>query len=436
MAVLTPKAIIEGRTSSRPSTAVIIGLALAGFGALLVMVFYFIFDGAEHTIVATFMAIPVGVIVISALLMLDRLEPEPPLKLLFLFLWGCGVAALIALVVNTLGIAILSYAVGSGRGQLLGASFMAPVVEETLKGSALLILFWRRRDEINGVTDCVLYAGMVAMGFAVIEDVNYFAEALGKSDATAVATFFVRTLFGPVGHPAFTSATGVGIAYAATGRHGTKGVLAVIGGWCLAMFLHMSWNLGSSFGLIGTGVSLLLILSWITVLIVLLVRDRRKLIGTIQHYLPLYIPAGIVTPTDITMLSSMRTRRAARRVIRSRLGVQAGKAISDYQLAATELALLHASATTRTVSPERFAFRQQWLTYLMGVARRAFMPPAYPPSPTMPAPPGNYPGPTQPGPAQPRPTQPGPAQPIPPGSYPGPGQPGPAQPGPSQQTYW
>lgn len=409
MAPLTPKAIIEGRTGSRPSPAVIIGLALAGGGALLVMITYFVLDGAVRTVLATFMAVPVGVVVIAALLFLDRFEPEPPLKLLFAFLWGCGVAALVALVINTFGIAVLSTAVGRGSGNFLGSSFLAPFVEESLKGSVLLIFLWRRRDEINGVTDCVLYAGVVAMGFAVIEDVNYFAEAMGRSGEEAVVTWVVRTIFGPVGHPAFTSATAVGVAYAATGRRGFKGVLAVFGGWCLAVFLHMSWNLGNNFGLIGMGISLLFILTWIVVLIVLLVRDRHRLIGTIQHFLPMYIQSGIVTPPDIAMLSTLRARRKARRAVRSRFGVQAGRAMADYQLAATELALLHASAATRTVSPERFAFRQQALTYLMGQAHQAFNPPApYQPGlnppgrQQLPPPPGPGPWPGPPGnPSQP-----------------------------------
>lgn len=395
MAPLTPKAIIEGRTRSRPSTAVIIGLILAGIGALLVMISYVVFNGATHTVVATLMALPVGVVVVAVLLFLDRFEPEPPLKLLFVFLWGCGVAALIALVVNTAGIVFLSFEIGKSGGNFLGTAFLAPVVEETLKGSVLLILLWRRRDEINGVTDCVLYAGMVGMGFAVIEDINYFGEALSKGGEVAIITWVARSIMGPISHPAFTSATGIGVAYAATGRHGGKGVLAVIGGWCLAIFLHMSWNFGNSFGLLGLGVSVLIAASWVTVLIILLVRDRHRLVGTIRHFLPMYIPSGIVTATDITMLSSLRNRRDARRVIRTRFGPRAAKAMEDYQLAATELALLHASATTKTVSPERFAFRQQNLTALMGQARAAFTPPGYPPR-GVPGPPGNFPGPSQP----------------------------------------
>lgn len=382
MAPLTPKAIIEGRTGGRPSAAVIIGLVLAGLGALVVMMTYFVLDGTLQTVVATFMALPVGVVVVAGLLFLDRFEPEPPLKLLFAFLWGCGVAALVALVVNTLGIAILSTAVGAGGGLLLGSSFLAPVVEESLKGSVLLILLWRRRDEINGLTDCVLYAGMVAMGFAVIEDINYFAEAMSRSGEEALVTWIFRTVLGPFGHPAFTSATAVGVAYAATARRGGKGVLGVIGGWCLAVFLHMSWNVGSDFGLIGLGVSLLIVLCWIVVLIILLVRDRHRLISTIRSYLPLYIPTGIVTPADIGMLTSLRERRNARRAIRSRSGAPAARAMADYQLAATELALLHASSSTRTVSPERFAYRQQALTYVMSQARQAFNPgPRFGPGP-------------------------------------------------------
>lgn len=167
-------------------------------------------------------------------------------------------------------------------------------------------------------------------------------------------TCVLRTAFGPVGHPAFTSATGVGVAYAATRPRGGKSVLVVIGGWCLAVFLHMSWNLGGSFGEAGMTISLLFTLDWITVLIVLLIQDRKRLIGAIGQYLPMYEVTGILTGMDIPTLSTLKTRRQARQAVRRRFESQAAKVMSNYN-GRPQLALLHASASTRTVAPQRFA---------------------------------------------------------------------------------
>ena len=96
------------------------------------------------------------------------------------------------------------------------------------------------------------------------------------------------------------------------------------------------------------------------------------MVGLIRRYLPAYEATGLVTPSDITMLASLRERRRARNWARSTGGMAAAAAMSDYQLAATELALLHAKAERGVVSPAGFRQRQHDLLALMHVARLAF----------------------------------------------------------------
>ena len=60
--------------------------------------------------------------------------------------------------------------------------------------------------------------------------------------------------------------------------------------------------------------------------------------------MPGYEPTGLVTPQDITMLSSLRDRRLARNWALATGGLPAASAMGNYQLAATELALLHEKA--------------------------------------------------------------------------------------------
>ncbi|WP_157683109.1 PrsW family intramembrane metalloprotease [Microlunatus soli] len=374
MPALTPKSVIEGRYRNRPTGGLIAGTIICGVCLLVVLAYDLLGAGPIHTVVGILLAVPSGLMVVGLLLLIDRLEPEPPTKMLFAFLWGAGVACLFALVINTAGIALIfTPQFGPKGGMMVGASIGAPIVEETLKGLVLLIFLWRSRDEIDGPTDGIIYAGMVGIGFAVVEDVNYYLQAMSTSGAALAFTFVLRGLLSPLCHPIFTSMTGLGITYAANHRGG-RGVLAVLAGWVGAMLLHATWNFSSSFGFGGLAVAYGILLVVIVILIVLLVRDRRRVVGLIRRYLPAYHATGSVTPADVAMLSTLRERSQARRWAAGRFGKIGKRAMADYQLAATELALLHSHAESRTVDPRRYAFRQDTLVRLMVDAHNVFAP--------------------------------------------------------------
>jgi hypothetical protein len=108
----------------------------------------------------------------------------------------------------------------------------------------------------------------------------------------------------------------------------------------------------------------------LVVLVMILVADRRRLVALIRHYLPPYRATGLVTGDDIAMLGSLRQRRRARAWARAAGGLPAAAAMGDYQLAATELALLHAKTRRGIITAETFAARQHDLLALMYFARR------------------------------------------------------------------
>jgi hypothetical protein len=95
-------------------------------------------------------------------------------------------------------------------------------------------------------------------------------------------------------------------------------------------------------------------------------------VGLIRHDLPAYAGTGLVTSDDIAMLSSLRARRQARNWARARGGMAAAAAMSDYQLAATELAMLHGKAARGVIDSRTFTARQHDLLALMHIARRSF----------------------------------------------------------------
>jgi len=375
-----PRAVLAGRPGGRTPTAFVVGIAITAACAIVALGI-----DAAQSVAATGGAAPFAValplallpvpLLVAVVLWMDRLEPEPRGNLAFAFGWGAGIAALAALIINTADLEYVTQpALGATTGEYVTATFGAPVVEETLKGLVIIGLLWRRRAEFDGPTDGVIYAAMVGLGFAMIENVGYYIDALVSPVRGGIAllgyTFVLRGLVSPLLHPIFTSMTGLGVAYSASRRHGAPWAVAL--GLFAAMVLHGTWNGLSLYGAAGLAAGYLIMACVLIALIVILVADRRRVIRLIRRYLPGYERTGLVAADDIAMLASLRARAAARRWARVVGGLPASRAMSDYQLAATELALARAKADRGVLDFNAFAEREHSLLTLMAVARHAF----------------------------------------------------------------
>jgi protease PrsW len=371
MPALSPQAILEGRVSNRAPVPLIIGLVVSGICLLLALAFYLSRGGPVGVVVGALLALPTAIVLIGLILLIDRLEPEPRLNLLFALGWGGGVAIIGALIVNTVSGVLLVPVLGSDSAERATMAVVAPIVEESFKGALLLLLLLWRRREIDGPTDGIVYAGLCGLGFAFVENILYYMRGLEGPEGQFWFMLIVRGVVAPLGHPLYTSMTGLGVAYAATHK-GPGRVFAIVGGWFAAVALHALWNGSTAAGVVGLlgayGVQALVLAA----VIVVLVRDRKRLVGLIQTYLPAYIPSGLVQPHDVQMLGSMAGRRDARQWARAQAGMTGVRAMGDYQLAATELALLHAHAQTGLVRPDEFQGRRDAIVGLMRAARDAF----------------------------------------------------------------
>ncbi|HLI38069.1 MAG TPA: PrsW family intramembrane metalloprotease [Streptosporangiaceae bacterium] len=378
--VFDPKAVIEGRPPGGHRAGLIAVIVLAAFCAIIVLGIDVLQSVATGRSVVPFLvALPFALapvpLLVAAVLLLDRLEPEPRANLTLAFLWGAGVAALLAVVINTAGMQYVTQpALGATSGEYVSATAGAPVVEESLKGLVLVGLLRWRRQELDGPTDGVIYAAMVGLGFAMTENIGYYMGAFVSPAHGGVRllayTFVLRGVLSPLLHPIFTSMTGLGAAYTASHRHAGW---ALPLGWLAAMLLHALWNGLSIFGLAGVAVAYAILQGVLVLILAVLVADRRKVVRLITRFLPGYAPTGLVTQADVRMLSTLRGRRRARSWARSAGGLPAAAAMGDYQLAATELALLHQKAERGVISPVRFAARQQALLALMRRARGEFL---------------------------------------------------------------
>jgi RsiW-degrading membrane proteinase PrsW (M82 family) len=277
--------------------------------------------------------------VVWAFLWLDRYESEPPGLLAFAFAWGAGVATFGALVVNTASLEAIRAA---GGDVTAAAAVVAPVVEESLKGLAVLLVLLVRRREFDGIVDGIVYAGMAGIGFAFIENVLYLGRALDESGAAgAVFVFVLRCVVSPFAHPLFTAATGVGIGIAARTRNPLVAVGAPILGWCVAVALHGAWNLSAASGLDGFVAAYVVVQMPVFLGVALVaVLARRREGRLIARHLEVYGSTGWLARSELAMLCSLPARRDARSWAQRTGGPRARRAMRDFQELGSELAFL------------------------------------------------------------------------------------------------
>jgi protease PrsW len=220
---------------------------------------------------------------------MDRYEPEPFWLLSAAFFWGAVVATLMAIFINSFGEGLVSAALGAPQTssivQSSTASFVAPFVEESCKGSGLLVLWilsalWLH--EVDGALDGAIYGGVIGLGFTLTEDVLYVGSAAAQGGAAAfTALYLVRTVAAGLSHASFTAMTGLGVGVASETTSPLLKLLAPIAGWMAATGLHFVHNFLVTFlydGGLGLGLKFLVFwtfdLLFFVLVVSLAVRDR------------------------------------------------------------------------------------------------------------------------------------------------------------------
>ena len=302
--------------------------------------------------------VPVPVYVILVL-WLDRFEPEPARTLWQTFAWGATVAVFVGLMVNMLSQDVLGAVAGPDAAELFGTIVTAPVVEELAKGFALLILFRELKDEFDGVVDGVVYAAMVGLGFAMIENVQYYGAAIAEGRESSVVTFFLRGMLSPFAHPLFTSMFGIGLGIVRE-RHGqARSWAAPFLGLTVAIALHSLWNLAASFeGWFFALYLMVMLPTFIGVLTLIYLSLRREGRVLREHLGPL-VGDGILTHDELECLCQVRTRLGASLAAWRRGGIPHWRARRELHRVASELAF-HRWRVLRglTLGPEADAKRE------------------------------------------------------------------------------
>jgi protease PrsW len=180
---------------------------------------------------------------------LDRYEKEPKLLLGAAFVWGVVIAGGGAFILNTaFGIGIYAVTGSESIADFGTTSIIAPIIEEGLKGLAVLVVFLLFRNEFDSILDGIVYGAITAMGFAAIENVLYiyrngFQESGWEGFWTLVV---IRVFLVSWMHPFFTSFTGIGLAVSRLSRNGLVKFIAIPTGYTVAVLAHAFHNTFSS----------------------------------------------------------------------------------------------------------------------------------------------------------------------------------------------
>ncbi|HET9519033.1 MAG TPA: PrsW family intramembrane metalloprotease [Actinoplanes sp.] len=331
-------------------TGVIGFVAACAVGMLLFLGFNLGITGLLVGLAASILPVPVFV---GCFLWLDRYQPAPIRYLVICFGWGAFVSTGASLLVNT-GAAALFEKIG--LPEALVAVLVAPFIEEATKALGPLLLLLLRPRRWSGMTDGIVYCGLSAVGFAMVENILYLgghgyaagAEQYGPASGAQalLATFILRILLTGFAHPMFTALAGIGLGMAS--RSADRRVIwcAPIAGLLLAMILHGTWNLLPTLA-VALEETLILLYGYLALMIPIffgmvgLALGLRSWEGRLsERILPRYVAAGWLSPPELAALGSLGRRHGARRWARRVAGDPGLKAMQGFQDAATQLALV------------------------------------------------------------------------------------------------
>ncbi len=333
------------RRTSR-STWIVAGVILAAALVLgpisLLVIGLGVGDGFFIGLVMAVLPVPLYV---AFALWVDRFEPEPPWLLVLAFIWGAAIAVFFSLLFNILHEGLVSALAGEASASTLTAILAAPFIEELTKGAALLLLFLWKRDQFDNVTDGIVYASMVGLGFAMTENIQYYGEAAMTQDGPGIV-FILRGILGPFSHPLFTSMTGIGLGIAReTSRTSTRWLAPLIG-LGSAMLLHSVWNLSASQGAVFFAAYFVVMVPAFFAVIVVAIFSLRREARMMRKHLESVVAEGLLSGDDLLILTSVTRRCGASASALFTRGFAFWRARRRFHALATELAF-HSWRTSR-----------------------------------------------------------------------------------------
>ncbi len=172
---------------------------------------------------------------------IDRYEREPWFLRLAAFLWGAVIAIPPTTFIEGYIDTLRSTLLGPQAGKALNALFSAlnaGITEETIKGLGLLLLFIILRDEFDNVTDGIVYGALIGAGFAMVENIIYFAG----SPKAFLFLLIGRIVLGWLSHSTFTVCLGMALGYIRHTRVRWQHIFIPLIGYISSIGLHTAFD--------------------------------------------------------------------------------------------------------------------------------------------------------------------------------------------------
>lgn len=295
--------------------------------------------------VATLAALIPTVIYIAFVWWLDRYEKEPLWLLALAFLWGAVPAAIISVFLEmALDAPIAALGGESLLADLASVSISAPVIEESAKGIALIILVLLFQRELDDVLDGIVYGAMIGFGFAFSENLfAYLYPILSQEGlASGLTTAWMRTIVFGFNHAFWTGITGAAVGYARLSRSWVQRLLVPLGGWSVAVLFHAIHNAGATLVrqtfCLSLGVSLAVDWGGLLLLLGIALMVLRKERQWIERGLVEEVRRGALSPQEYDLLRNAGQRMRVRWNAWGRGGRMAYRSVGLYYQCATELA--------------------------------------------------------------------------------------------------
>jgi protease PrsW len=286
---------------------------------------------------------------------LDLYEREPRSLLIGAFLWGGVIAVTFASFANVAWGTVIARLAGGEFASEWSAALTAPVIEESYKILGVVTLYLIARPEMDDLMDGFVLGAMVGLGFAAVEDVDYFINAFGGSVSGVLEGFWVRIIAsGLYGHVLYTGLSGIGFAYFVTRRaeasFGRRLVVA-LGLLLLAMAAHFVWNSPFLWDLPLLVATAVKGLPFLLILVIALRLARRREHRWLGAALEKEVGGPGVLDDEFDDLRDPRRRRAARRAVTKAAGREAGRVLKDLHREQIALSMI-ATRVARPDDPE------------------------------------------------------------------------------------
>ena len=232
---------------------------LIGLGVLLwlLVIDVFLFTQSAGPAVAAICALaclPTTAFGLFVVRRMDRNHKEPWRLVLVAAAWGAIVATSLVVWGETIWESSAQHALVPGPGLDTSLAFMAGILEELAKGTAVLLLFLIMRNEFDDVVDGIVYGAAVGLGFNFLESISYMTNlysifaAEGLGGPAAAIQWYGRQVLGLFfGHATYTAYIGAGVGIARQLPNIRMKIFAIVAGFVVAIAGHFSWDAWATF---------------------------------------------------------------------------------------------------------------------------------------------------------------------------------------------